>query len=362
VRVSGRKVGNFWFANVFLGKSRRAAYAPVRWAKKLWQKQIILAYTEKFMKVRPVYNLEFPSWCQEFNIFGYHFERVDNYEEQFLKLQHLVSSIYEFAEEPNTGTHAITAFVEIPDFEKDAILEWSGEYHSALSDVLLLLVLFTGRDIFALETQTHKKIPSIPDPIIADPRVFPWGGILRSSIPYKKQPIEPEPFGYNIGFEESLNQIYTLMRSDDWQKEYRGGYFLFLAKSAFRRQIVESTFIQCWTIWEHLFSILNDQWLSSSQIRRMSSFEKISFILVKYALVGEIDDSSRERIKDLAKIRNRLIHFGKFPERGDARDDAVLFIRLTEFVITKVLGLSPTNVFNTVENLEKYLGKIQQPT
>jgi hypothetical protein len=33
VRVSGRKVGNFWFANVFLGKSRRAAYAPVGWSK-----------------------------------------------------------------------------------------------------------------------------------------------------------------------------------------------------------------------------------------------------------------------------------------------------------------------------------------
>jgi len=82
-----------------------------------------------------------------------------------------------------------------------------------------------------------------------------------------------------------------------------------------------------------------------------------SFLLVKYALAGDIDNSSRKRIETLAEIRNRLIHFGRFPERGSVHDDAILFIRLTEFIITKILGLSPSNVFNTLENLEIFLGK-----
>jgi hypothetical protein len=315
------------------------------------------------MKVRPVYNLEFPSWCPELNIFGYRFTRVDDYRERFLSLQHLVSSISEFAEEPNTGTHSITAFVELPDSEeKEAVFDWSGSNNTALMDVLLLLALFTGRDVFTLKPQNSKQIKKNKDVIIADPRVYQWGGILRCSIPYKKQPIGPEPFGYDIGFEEGINQIYKLIRSDEWQKEYKRGYFLFLVRMAFRRQMMESAFVQCWTIWEHLFTILNTQWLSSKQIHLMGSVEKISFLLVKFALTGEIDNASRKRIETLAEIRNRLVHFGRFPDHGSVHDDAILFIRLTEFIIVKILGLSPSNVFNTVENLENYLGKIGKPT
>ena len=74
----------------------------------------------------------------------------------------------------------------------------------------------------------------------------------------------------------------------------------------------------------------------------------------------DLDKEVVKKIEALAEIRNRLIHFGRFPERESVRDDAILFIRLTEFVIAKTLGLSPSNVFNTVENLEKYLEKIQQ--
>lgn len=312
------------------------------------------------MKVRPVYNLAFPSWCPELNIFGYRFTRVDNYQEQFLSLQHLVSVHSEYSAKLNTGTHAITAFVEIPDLEKEAAFDWAGGNNTALMDVLLLLTLFTGRDVFALNPQSSKEAKQIDDVIIADPRVFQWGGTLRVSIPFKKQPIEPEPFGYDIGFEEGLNQIYSLIRSDEWQTEYRRGYFLLLAKMAFRRQTLESTFVQCWTIWEHLFSILNDQWLSIQRIRSINSVEKISFILVRFALAGEIDNASRKKIESLAEIRNRLIHFGKFPERGEVHDDAVLFVRLTEFIIAKALDLSPSNLFNTLEKLEEFLNKSQE--
>ncbi len=128
-----------------------------------------------------------------------------------------------------------------------------------------------------------------------------------------------------------------------------------LAKYAFRRQILESSFIQCWTIWEHLFAVLNRKWLSKEDIIRLSSYEKVSFLLVNYALTDEINKSARERIKSLAEIRNKLIHFGRFPKRDTVHKDAELFIRLTEFILAKVLELSPSNLFNTVEKLEEFL-------
>ena len=79
----------------------------------------------------------------------------------------------------------------------------------------------------------------------------------------------------------------------------------------------------------------------------------------QYALRGEIDKNSMEQIKSLAEIRNRLIHFGRFPDRNKVHNDAVLFIRITEFVIAKTLGLSPSNVFNTMEKLEEFINNPQ---
>ena len=305
------------------------------------------------MRVCPVYNLEFPSWCPELNISGYRFTRVDNYQEQVLQLQHLSNHVSEYIQDVNTGTHAITANVEIPENEENAKFEWSEENKTALSDILLLLSLFTGRDVFIIK---QEKLPA-NEVIIADPRVFTRGGILRASIPYKKQAVAPDSLGYDIGLEEGLNKIYALIRSHEWQTEYKQGYFLLLAKAAFRRQVMEATFTQCWTIWEHLFAILNEKWLSEKQIRLMSSVEKISFLLVKFALVGEIDNASRKRIESLAEIRNRLIHVGRFPERDTAHRDALLFVHLTEFIIAKILGLVPSEVFNTMKKLEEFLNK-----
>lgn len=309
---------------------------------------------------RPVYNLEFPSWCPGFKIFGYEFSRVENYEDKVLNLQHLVNSSSEFRKRLNTGTHVHTAMVALPLEEQEAVLEWAGNNNTALMDVLLLLSIFTSRDVFAMPPNYEKIDEGKKGAIIRDPRVFQWGGTLRSSIPYKKQPIEPEPLGYNIGFEQVLNQVYALIRSDEWQKKYQGGYFLFSAKIAFQHQVLEASFVQCWTIWEHLFTVLNRTWLSSKQTRRISSIEKISFILTQYALTDVVDSDSRKRIESLAEIRNRLIHFGRFPERGSVHDDAVLFIRLTEFVIVKILGLPPYDVFNTMDKLEEFLGNVQK--
>ena len=189
------------------------------------------------------------------------------------------------------------------------------------------------------------------------------GGILYTSIPYKEdssgKPSKSSSIAFpcDIGFEESITKIYTLIRSKEWQDKYKGGYFLFLAQQAFRRQHLESAFTQSWTIWEHLFAILNQNWLSGKRIQQIEASEKISYIITTYGLRGEIDNESRERISSLVEVRNRLIHFGRFPVRSDAYSDAVLFMELTEFVLAKIFGLLPSGVFNTMEKLEKFLNK-----
>jgi hypothetical protein len=301
---------------------------------------------------KKVYNLEFESWCPEFTIWGYRFYRVEDYEEKVKSLQHLVTGISEFEFCTKTGGHAVTAYVDIPDNELNTVLQWADEKSSALKDILILLSLFTGRDVFVVDEDFDENGKFA---ITADSRVCQWGGVLTCSIPYQASNEDPYEDKYNIGFEKGMNEIYSLIRSPEWLKKYDNGYFLILATYAFKRQILESSFIQCWTIWEHLFAVLNRKWLSKEDIIRLSSYEKISFLLVKYALTDEINNSARQRIKSLAEIRNKLIHFGRFPERDSVRDDAVLFIRLTEFVLAKILGLSPSNLFNTVERLEEFL-------
>jgi hypothetical protein len=302
-----------------------------------------------------VYNLEFPSWCKEITISDYHFYRVEEYKEKVRNLQHLANSKAEFDLPANTGSHEITAFVECPSTEPKAILKWLNKDASSLQDILFLLSIFTRRDVFIVEEDKNNLTSPHGPVIVSDPRSYYWGGILRCSIPYEPQNIEPKPNKFDIGFEKGINQIYNLIKSEDWQVKYKGGYFLFLVRAALRRQILESSFIQCWTIWEHLFSILNQNWMSEAQIRKLDSVEKISFILIEFALAQEINKKSKNRIMDLASIRNRLIHFGKFPDRDNVLNDAEFFIRLTEFVIAKVLGLLPSNVFNTVEKLENFL-------
>ena len=306
---------------------------------------------------KSIYNLEFPSWCPAMNIYGYKFTRIEDYAEKVLRLQHLVSIQSEFRITPTMGEHVITAYVDLPKHEDKAVLEWSKPNPTALDDVLLLLSIFSGRDVFLSESDKAGSV------YLADPRQYHGGRVLISSIPYKASHADPNKneIAYDIGREEGLNRIYALMRSEEWLQKYRRGYFLFLAQQAYYEQPIESTFTQCWTIWEHLFAILNQNWLSAKQIQQLESSDKIAYILTEFALKGEIDELSRKRIKTLAEIRNRLIHFGKFPERNSVYDDAVLFVRLTEFVIAKILGLTPSNVFNTTEKLEKFLGNIESP-
>ncbi|MEA1959516.1 MAG: hypothetical protein U9N44_07685 [Chloroflexota bacterium] len=302
---------------------------------------------------KEVYNLEFPSWCKEMTIFGYRFTRVDDYQERLQSLQHLPTFRSEFQIRANTGSHAVTAYVNIPEREEKPVIKQHGSDNTALSDILLLLSIFTSRDVFMVDNANSDwKYRTF----MADPRYYHYGGGLRLSIPYKSRPIpDDDPFSYDIGFEEGTNQVYALIRGEEWQHKYDNGHYLVLANMAFRCQPLETAFTQCWTIWEHLFTLHNKRWLSDEQLRRIHSTEKIAFLLVEYALKGEIDKSGKGRIESLAAVRNELVHSGYFPEGSSVYADADLFIRLTELIIAKTIGLKPSNVFDTMERLEDFL-------
>ena len=291
---------------------------------------------------KEIYNLEFRSDCPAMTIFGYRFTRVDDYKDKIASLQHLITSYSEFAIHANTGKHAITAYVEIPEREKESALAWAdGSNATPLTDILLLLSIFTRRDVFMVDKAIDDGTGKV---IIADPRLYPSGGVLGASVPH---------------FEECLNTVYALLRTEKWKHKYQRGYFLFLAQQAFRSRSPDIAFILCWIIWEHLFAILNREWLPKDRLERIHSSDKVAFLFVKSEIKDNITEDNRRQIEKWRKIRNRLVHFGRFPEvdpKNSAKhssaydsvyDDVISFIRFTEFIIAKILKLSPSHALNT---------------
>ncbi len=314
-----------------------------------------------------IYNLEFPPYINELKIGDYVFSRIDKYEEAFQGLMHLVNSFgNEFSTRIQTGFHQITAIVELPEQEKPCTLLWATDL-TQLDDILFLLTLFTGRNVFKREMIGEENIA-----ILQDHRIHHYGGQLILSIKHESmwkhrqtgelkngQEMEGIPiFDYhkiNVGFERSLNKVLQVVSGKDWQIEYEGGYFLFLFRSAVQRQIIETSFLLCWTIWEHIFAIHNRKWLDNSAIEQMSGDKKISFILNRYFLKN-IDENARRNIKRISGTRNRLVHFGKKTEEVNYKE-MEMFIRLTEQLIAIVLGLAPSNDFNSFERLDNFLIK-----
>lgn len=117
---------------------------------------------------KEIYNLEFRSDCHVMTIFEYRFVRVDDYQDKIASLQHLVTFRDEFQIHANTGKHAVTAYVDLPKREEKSILKQHGSDNAALSDILLLLSLFTGRDVFTADDAQDGFSHRLA---IADPRV-----------------------------------------------------------------------------------------------------------------------------------------------------------------------------------------------
>ena len=285
-----------------------------------------------------VYNLQFPSYCNTIDIFGYNFTRVKEYQERLKSLHHTFSSISEYERKMNLGTHANTAIVNCPVREKKAILPWDkkDDRPHALDDISLLLSIFTGRHVFT----TPFPIDDGKHSTYCDPRSYPFD--LRTTIPYEAQ-TKNDIFEYDIGFERGIKKVYELMNTEEWQQKYDNGRFLFLFHSAIKPQIIETSFLTCWTIWEHLFTLHNQAWMSEREIKKLPVAEKIAYLIIEYNIKNVLDDKDRKGIKRFANIRHRLVHAGQFPNKQSI-EDASLFVRVTLMVVATILGVIPRNV------------------
>ena len=302
------------------------------------------------MKQLEVYNLEFQWPGESMTIGQYKFVPVEDYRERFLALQHLVSVSggRNGRIEACTGSHQITGTVHCPDAEDPPALGWGHAATTELDDILLLLSLCTRRKVFVLNPEEEEE-----PVVIADPRMFNYGGGLRLSLGQVKRVDESGHEEYSINLEGGLTEVNQLIRSDTWRATYGAGSFLFLFAAACHRQILETSFLTFWTIWEHLFRLHHEHWISRGSLKRLDAREKIAFVLTKYGLREKIDDADRSSVKRLTRIRNALTHDGSFEQEEDF-EAADLFIRLTEFVIARILGLEPSKVFSPLERLDRF--------
>ena len=295
-----------------------------------------------------VYNLEFEWPDEDMQMAGYEYVPKADYIERFRRLSHglpfLRPAPYGTIPGSN-GSHISTGIVRIPESEQNASLPWAREDATVLDDIVLLLSLFSQRRVLLFE---HENVEGI----IADHREFHYGDTLALSLPQISRGSGSET-QYTQALSSGVSHVNALIRSDAWQSTYSGGYFLFLFLSACQRQILETSFLTCWTIWEHLFRLHNEHWISRGTLRRLAAKEKIAFILTEYGLREKISEADWKSVERLTRIRHRLTHDGSFEQEEDTKA-ADLFIRLTEFVISKTLGLQPSEVFSQKERLDRF--------
>ena len=176
------------------------------------------------MKTYEVYNLVFPEYSPEtMNIAGYTFRKADNYIEQIKKLSWLEGTIYDnIGIIPNVGEHIITATVETPQIEEKSVFMWVFKKSKAIRDILLLLGLFTGREVFAvIQNNNELKREALTK---SDSREYLWGKIIKNAL------------GNQL--DEGINRIYTLIRDNEWQNKYSNGFYLLLLNASLKKQIL----------------------------------------------------------------------------------------------------------------------------
>jgi len=91
-------------------------------------------------------------------------------------------------------------------------------------------------------------------------------------------------------------------------------------------------------------------------MKGVNAREKIRYVLTRYGLLDKITQSDAKNVDRLTLIRNRLSHDGSF-ERADDANAADLFIRITEFVVAKTLGLNPSEVFSPKRTVGSVLAR-----
>lgn len=311
---------------------------------------------------RDVFNLEFPAHCHELHIGEHRFSRVQNYRDRVLGLQHWINSQHEFRKVPNQGSHQQTAQVTSSKPDSAAILLSSQPHANELDDILLLLSIVTQRDVFCLPAPAQiggDDADDLPSALLfRDPRHFHAGGIVKVSIPYEKSNADSSSPSWNFGLEKGLNSAFSLTRSAEWRQRFADGHFISIFRNAIGTPNADARFTLCWTMWEHLFAVLNRRWLEPKT--RINARQKILFV---FSDVLQVEDTERlkKRVDDLVNARNRLVHFGFLPANDEKSpkwygDMARLFVELSEMVVVKALQLGePANHLNTIERLESWL-------
>ncbi len=308
-----------------------------------------------------IYNLEFPQNRDEILVGGYKVQKLPNYNDHRKKLMWLTNvSDMDGEVHRNTGINEPTAIVHGIGLKSKY---FKGK--TLLEDICLLLTIFTGRNVFALDQNTYFR----QLPILADPRLHHYGGVLHCSLRYQEEAYNEETLEAiteaernndnllwnvrEIGFETEINKILRLIYSKRWRKKYKGGYFILLMRQALKRMDLEPTFQLCWTIWEHIYAVLNPKGLTQDKLEKVAGKDKISYLLKEYFNINLRSESHRELTR-INKARNSLVHFGRITNNTNYKE-IDLFIRMTEFLVAKTLKLNPSNVFNTNEKMYDFL-------
>lgn len=300
------------------------------------------------MKNIEIYNLRFPDNVNELNVGGYCFTRASDYAD---KVKELASAFDSGDFYTSNGSHQITALMTPLEGreENEPVLPWNNlDEPKEYLDVLLTLSLLTGLNIFA---KTWDDIEGKRQ-IIEDPRqhrgnfsrfVLPIGKARNNKTGEVISDVEMNGLSafewcrFDQGLEITANKVWNTLRNESWQKKYSNGAFLFIFSQSQRRQRTESTFILSWSIWEHIFSLHHSSWMSGREISKMSGSQKYKFIKHEY-----FSNSNTEKESEvLTEIRNRLIHFGFFPEDVNKNQSAHIanFFRDTEQLVAKILKL-----------------------
>jgi len=277
-------------------------------------------------------------------------ERVADYDsKQALLSNQIEFHGVEFSGTPRIGQNAVTGTLTCTVAEAPSTSALLGASKSAIDDIVILLRLFTGREVAYATTEAFENEKLLGFGL--DHRQYTFGKVIRTSVPYIKGPnVCPSGLKWkDESVEAILNKILATISDKEWLDVYHHGAFIGLLEQAIKQRTITSAFTQCWTIWEHLFFCLNCKWMSEQNIRNTRADEKIAFILHHHGILHHIDKNCRDVIQRLVNTRNRLVHHGFFPDNLQAIADAQLFVDLTEYVAVKAMRLIPGEVFNTLE-------------
>ena len=161
----------------------------------------------------------------------------------------------------------------------------------------------------------------------------------------------------NNNFTEKLQIVLAIIQNDKWLKKYNNGSHLLLMKEAMKKQSRESQFLNCWIIWEHLFYLLNKNWISEETLKhKISSHDKISYLLTQFGIKECILKKEHKNIQKLALIRNSIVHKGMQPEFHSYPKEFWLFFKLTQIIVAKTINLTPyDDIYDTNKEFKQFL-------